>query len=128
MTVRGLRAAPFLVMLALVLFIGLRSEPLPEMFSGQDKLHHALGFAALMITLHIAFPRRHLLGVIAVALLCALLVELGQALQPGRSPSVADMLANAIGVIAGAAVIRAGRPNSRNSGDKSRRQLSRFRI
>jgi VanZ family protein len=98
---RHLRALPLLVVLALLLFIGLRSEPLPQVFGWQDKVHHALGFAGMVVALRIAFPRRGFGEIIAVTLAAALLIELGQCFQPHRSPSLADMLANAIGVLVG---------------------------
>ena len=103
------RALAFVVVLALLLFLGLRPEGLPEAFAGEDKVHHAVGFAALTVTLRIASPRRHILGVVVVALAIGLAIELGQLLHPHRSASAADMLANAIGVAAGAAASIMGR-------------------
>lgn len=97
-----LRALPLLVVLAVILFVGLRSEPLPQAFEWQDKAHHALGFAALVVTLRIALPRRHLIYPIAISFTAALLIELAQALQPHRSPGIADLIAGAFGTFVGA--------------------------
>ena len=57
-----MRMLPFLIVLAVVLFNGLKPEPVPQLFDQQDKLHHLLGFAALAFTLRLAFPRVGLAG------------------------------------------------------------------
>ncbi|MFC5694219.1 VanZ family protein [Pseudomonas sp. GCM10022186] len=98
---RYLRVLPFLTVLAIILFTGLKPEPLPEAVDQQDKLHHLLGFAALAATSRLAFPRLHFIWLLAFCLGIGLLIELGQGLLPNRTPSTADMLANALGVLLG---------------------------
>ncbi|MDH4554629.1 VanZ family protein [Pseudomonas sp. BN417] len=98
---RYLRVLPFLAVLAIILFAGLKPEPLPEAVDQQDKLHHLLGFAALMVTSRLAFPRSPFIWLLAFSLGTGLLIELGQGLQPSRTPSVSDMLANTLGVLLG---------------------------
>ncbi|MFV0453754.1 MAG: VanZ family protein [Pseudomonas sp.] len=96
-----LRVLPFIAVLAVILFSGLKPEPVPQMFEQQDKLHHLLGFAALMFTLRLAFPRWRLLWALLVSLGAALAIEIAQGLQPHRTASVGDMLANTLGVLLG---------------------------
>ncbi|SRR5690606_9880131 len=96
-----LRALPFLVVFAVILFSGLRPEPVPQVFDQQDKLHHMLGFAALTFTLRLAFPQWRAFWTIAASLGAALLIEIGQSLLPNRQASLGDMLANTLGVFLG---------------------------
>ncbi|MCQ4257936.1 VanZ family protein [Stutzerimonas stutzeri] len=96
-----LRVLPFLVVLAVILFSGLRPEPVPQVFDQQDKLHHMLGFAALIFTLRLAFPQWRVFWCIALSLGAATLIELGQSLLPNRQASLGDMLANTLGVFLG---------------------------
>lgn len=101
MPVYLLRIAPFLVVLAVILFSGLKPEPVPQVFDQQDKLHHLLGFAALMFTLRLAFPQWRVFWAITLSLAAAVLIELAQALIPNRWASMGDMLANTLGVLLG---------------------------
>lgn len=96
-----LRTLPFIAVLAVILFSGLKPEPVPQVFDQQDKLHHMLGFAALMFSLRLAFPQWHAFWAIAISLTAGMLVELGQSLLPNRQASVSDMLANSLGVLLG---------------------------
>lgn len=96
-----LRALPFLIVLAAILFSGLRPEPVPQVFDQQDKLHHMLGFAALTFTLRLAFPQWRAFWTIAASLGAATLIEVGQSLLPNRQASLGDMLANTLGVLLG---------------------------
>lgn len=95
------RIVPFLVVLAVILFSGLKPEPVPQVFEQQDKLHHLLGFAALMFTLRLAFPQWRVLWAITASLSAAVLIELAQSLLPNRWASLGDMLANTLGVLLG---------------------------
>lgn len=96
-----LRLLPFIAVLAVILLSGLRPEPVPQVFDQQDKLHHMLGFAALMFTLRLAFPQWRVLWAIVTSLAAALLIEIGQSLLPNRQTSLGDMLANTMGVLLG---------------------------
>jgi len=96
-----LRILPFFAVLAIILFSGLRPEPVPQVFDQQDKLHHMLGFAALMFSLRLAVPQWHVFWAVAVSLVAATLIEVGQSLLPNRQASLGDMLANTLGVLLG---------------------------
>ncbi len=96
-----LRYLPFLAVLATILFTGLRPDPIPQAFDQQDKLHHLLGFAALMFTMRLAFPQWRLAWAVALSLAAALLIEIGQGMLPARQASMGDMLANTLGVLLG---------------------------
>lgn len=96
-----IRTLPFVAVLAVILFAGLKPDPVPQLFSQQDKLHHMLGFAALAFSLRLAFPRLPLGWLVGASFAAALLIEFGQGLLPQRTASLADMLANALGVSLG---------------------------
>ncbi|WP_312904573.1 VanZ family protein [Stutzerimonas nitrititolerans] len=96
-----LRVVPFIAVLAVILVSGLKPEPVPQIFDQQDKLHHLLGFAALMFTLRLAFPQWRLFWAVLVSLSAALAIEVAQGLQPHRTASAGDMLANTLGVLLG---------------------------
>lgn len=96
-----LRVLPFIAVLAVILFTGLRPEPVPQVFDQQDKLHHLLGFAALMFTLRLAFAQWRVVWAAAACLGAAVLIELAQGLLPNRWASLGDMLANTLGVLLG---------------------------
>lgn len=98
---RYLRVLPFLAVLVVILFAGFRPQPLPEAVDQQDKLHHLLGFAALVVSSRLAFPRAHSIWLLAFSLGTGLLIEFGQGLLPNRTPSTGDMLANALGALLG---------------------------
>lgn len=99
---RYVRVLPVIAVLAIILFSGLKPEPVPQMFPQQDKLHHLLGFAALAFSLRLAFARAHFGWLLAASLMAALLIELGQEFLPQRTASMGDMLANTLGVLLGA--------------------------
>lgn len=96
-----LRALPFIVVLGVILFSGLRPEPVPQVFDQQDKLHHMLGFAAMIFTLRLAFPQWRVVWTLLTCLSAALLIEIGQSFLPNRQASPGDMLANTLGVLLG---------------------------
>ncbi len=96
-----LRALPFIVVLGVILFSGLRPEPVPQVFDQQDKLHHMLGFAAMIFTLRLAFPQWRVIWTLLTCLGAALLIEIGQSFLPNRQASLGDMLANTLGVLLG---------------------------
>ncbi|MGE6659763.1 VanZ family protein [Pseudomonas sp. NPDC077408] len=100
------RFLPLLVVTAILLYAGLRPDPVPQVFDQQDKLHHLLGFAALAFSMRLALPRWSVVWIFSLCLATAVLIELAQGYQPHRFASLADMVANTLGV--GAGVVSSG--------------------
>lgn len=96
-----LRVLSVSAVLAIILYAGLRSAPIPQVFQHQDWLHHAAGFAALACVSRLAFPHTHLLWILLYCVLLACSIELAQGLMPRRTASLDDMLANLLGVAMG---------------------------
>jgi VanZ family protein len=94
----------FAVVLAVLLYAGLREQPVPELFHEEDKLHHVLGFAVLAVSMRMAFPRGRLRWQLPALLALAAGIELVQKLMPERTGSVWDLLAGAFGVTLGLAL------------------------
>lgn len=69
-----------------------------------DKLVHALSFGGLALLLMIGFGLTHNLLALAVSLVVAALDETVQIFEPGRSASLLDLSADALG-IAGAMIL-----------------------
>ena len=88
-------------MAVFVLAISLLPLSVPEVIAaaGTDKLVHVALYGTLMLCFAQAYDRPALRPRIAVALLAyGGLIELLQGLTPTRSASLADLLANAIGI------------------------------
>ncbi len=96
-----LRLLFFIVLSAILLTAGLRSQPIPEAFVQEDKLHHLIGFLALSFSCRLAFQRAKLHWIALGCFLTGILIEYVQELMPLRTASVYDALANAIGVLIG---------------------------
>lgn len=99
-----LRTLPKLALCLILLvlcFAGLHGEPVPQVFDGEDKLHHWAGFACLTLSAYLAFPRTRLFWLLLWPLLGSMIIELEQTFLPLRSASWGDMLANALGVASG---------------------------
>jgi VanZ family protein len=94
----------FFLTLVVILYTGLRSEPVPQAFEYQDLIHHLAAFAVLVCSARLAFPDTHAFWTVLYCLLFALMIELTQGLLPLRTPSVGDMAANIVGVLAGLAL------------------------
>lgn len=100
----------FGVALAAVLALG-PAPPAPPV-EGGDKLQHIAAFAALALAAALAYPapapqRLRREAWIALALLgYGVGIELAQGLIPGRTASLADVLADAVGVLLGLALAR----------------------
>lgn len=94
----------FAVVLAVLLYAGLREQPVPELFHEEDKLHHVLGFAVLAMSARMAFPHGRLRWQLPAMLALGAAIELAQNLLPGRTGSVWDMLADMLGVGLGLAL------------------------
>ena len=96
-----LRALLFLAVCASLLFTGLRTRPIPQVFAQEDKLHHLLGFFALAFSCRLAFLHSKLHWIATGCVLAGVLVEYAQALIPLRTASFYDALANTAGVALG---------------------------
>ena len=99
-----LRALLFLAVCAGLLFTGLRTRPIPQLFAQEDKLHHFIGFFALSFSCRLAFLHIRLLWLAIGCVLAGLLIEYAQALIPLRTASLYDALANTAGVALGLSV------------------------
>ncbi len=77
-----LRALLFLAACAGLLFTGLRSQPIPELFAQEDKLHHFIGFFALAFSCRLAFLPVKLHWIAIGCVLAGVLIEYAQALIP----------------------------------------------
>lgn len=96
-------------------------RPPPALDAGWDKLNHVLAFAGPMFAGLAACRRPDLPSVarLAAALLAwGAALELLQGLLPPRQADVADLLADAVGLVVGAAAYAAARwlLSSRSSG------------
>ncbi|HJR28748.1 MAG TPA: teicoplanin resistance protein VanZ, partial [Pseudomonas sp.] len=58
---QALRKLAFFVILLVLVFAGMRGEPVPQVFENQDKLHHWAGFACLTVSAWLAFPGTRLI-------------------------------------------------------------------
>lgn len=96
-----LRAVLLIVVSAGLLFTGLRSQPIPQVFTHEDKLHHFIGFLDLSLCCRLAFLRVKLRWIALGSVLTGFLIEFSQALIPLRTASLYDALANTCGVLAG---------------------------
>ncbi|MEM1150097.1 MAG: VanZ family protein [Pseudomonadota bacterium] len=74
---------------------------------GLDKLLHAGAFTGLFVLAALASRGRHLAAVVIGCLIYGGAIELAQGLMPyGREPSLADGVANAVGIAIGFGVWR----------------------
>ena len=99
-----LRTLLFIAVCAGLLYTGLRSEPIAQLFDQEDKLHHLFGFFALAFSCRLAFLRVKLHWIALGCLLAGVAIEYAQALIPLRTASLYDALANTLGVALGLAV------------------------
>ena len=99
-----LRTLLFLAVCAGLLYTGLRTKPIAQLFDQEDKLHHLLGFFALAFSCRLAFLRVKLRWIALGCVLTGVAIEYAQALIPLRTASFYDALANTIGVALGLAV------------------------
>ena len=99
-----LRTLLFLAVCAGLLYTGLRTKPIAQLFDQEDKLHHLLGFFALAFSCRLAFLRVKLHWIALGCVLTGVAIEYAQALIPLRTASFYDALANTIGVALGLAL------------------------
>lgn len=108
---RLLRAwGPALLWAALIFAVSHRSTVALPNVSNADKLSHAAAYAvlgaALAYALHRSGVRRWALWTVALGWLYGASDEFHQSFVPGRSPDVADWVADAVGVLIGTFVYR----------------------
>ncbi|MBX2808642.1 MAG: VanZ family protein [Cellvibrionaceae bacterium] len=103
MYVKSLAYSQLAFLLMLYLYLGTADFSAQAAGGFNDKIAHALAYAVLMCSGVFAFPRRACLGPLA-AVFCSysLLIELIQYFLPHRTFSLMDMLANGVGIAAGA--------------------------
>ena len=95
-----------LVLIGVVCWLTLTPKPPPAIDFGWDKLNHVMGFMALGFFACLSYPdsaRRRIVALGAMVVLGGV-IEILQLYVPGRSSEWGDLLADAIGVGAGAIV------------------------
>ena len=81
------------------------SDALPSV-SMTDKVQHALGFFCLTLAYGLMFPRART-AVTAGVVCLGVAVEVLQAIMPfGRSAELGDLIADAVGIVAGLVLVR----------------------
>jgi VanZ family protein len=98
--------AVLLVLIGVVCWLTLTPKPPPAIDFGWDKLNHVMAFMALGFSSCLSYPdssRRRILALCAMVALGGA-IEILQLYVPGRSSEWGDLLADAIGVGAGAIV------------------------
>ena len=84
--------------------------PLPELpgheIPWSDKLYHGAAFGLLMWWFAVALPRSRWLRTGMLVVLLGIAIEIAQGFVPLRTPSLADVGADALGMLAGALVAR----------------------
>jgi VanZ family protein len=98
------RARPFWVtggwvVLAGIVYLSVTPSPPSADFESSDKIGHLLAYGVLMLWFSLLYAQRRLLAAAFIALGIAL--EFVQGALGYRSYEVADMLANALGVLLG---------------------------
>ena len=101
-----LRGLVFATVTVILLFAGLRPQPIPELFAEEDKLHHWIGFLVFACSCRLAFPNVKFRWIAVGCLLTGVLIEAAQGLMPLRTASPYDMLANTVGVLMGLLISR----------------------
>lgn len=101
-----LRTLLLIAVCAGLIFTGLRSQPAPQFFTQEDKVHHFIGFFALSLSCRLAFLSIQARWIAIFCILVGVLVEYAQNLMPMRTSSVFDALANTLGVIVGLSVVQ----------------------
>jgi len=69
------RGLVFAAVTAILLFAGLRSQPIPELFVEEDKLHHWIGFLVFACSCRLAFPNVKFHWIAMGVLLTGVLIE-----------------------------------------------------
>ena len=89
------------VIATLMVLVGTLTPPseMPKDIPGSDKLHHFLGFMAVVLPVCVVYPRSAI-WLVPAATGLGILIEFLQPLV-GRGFSVGDMVANGFGTLAG---------------------------
>lgn len=95
----------FAAVLTFATWIALRPITAEEWFSGQDKLLHFAEYASFYLWGGASFPDARW-RLPAALLAYGVAIELLQALTPYRTMSFADAVANALGLVLGAVLLR----------------------
>lgn len=125
------RMAVFGLAVLFLAIMALKDSPTSQLYLGADKLYHWIGFSVLTYAAHSAFPRVRLGSLFIWILIGAASIELLQALAPSRTPSLADMTVNIVGIMTGLGATqlmqrRSPEPSKRrrrSSGKKRRRRI-----
>lgn len=127
------RVMPFGLAVLFLTTMALKTTPTGELYQGADKLYHWIGFSVLTYTAHLAFPRVRPGSLFLWTMIGGASIELLQALSPSRTPSLADMTVNIVGILTGLAAtqLKPAKPLERgrrrrhsNNGTKRRRSES----
>ena len=108
MTLTALWRSCFWISVALTSYLSLLpQEYLPEGIDLWYKLAHAVAFGAIALSAALGWPHQGFVRSVAMPLLgFGVLIELIQLLIPGREFSLLDILADAVGILAGGAIMR----------------------
>lgn len=107
-TGRSWLRASFGAVLTFATWIALRPITAEVWFSGQDKLEHFAAYASFYLWGCASFPDARW-RLPAALLAYGVAIELLQALTPYRTMSFADAVANALGLVLGAVLLRVAR-------------------
>lgn len=109
-----LRLVFALVLMAVMWAAVQPAAPIPPLFSWQDKVEHALLFAALAGFAHLAWPRRPG-AMIALLLGYGAAMELAQSFTAYRYGDPLDWLADAVGTLAAYGLLTLWRTRARRA-------------
>lgn len=105
---QGLARLGFAVALLAIGFLALTGAPPPALDTGHDKHNHVLAFGSLWLLARSGWPQGAV-GAWALALLAyGAGIEVAQSFTPTRHAEALDVLADGIGLLAGAALRAAG--------------------
>ncbi|WP_407291055.1 hypothetical protein [Stutzerimonas zhaodongensis] len=121
------RIAIFALALLSLAVLALKDSPTSELYVGADKLYHWIGFSVLTYTAHLAFPRVRLGSLFVWILIGGASIELLQALSPFRTPSLADLTINIVGILTGLGATQLKQADQKTSSRRQRRSSGRRR-
>lgn len=113
--------AVLIAALAMTTLFSLSPSLGPDTVGLWDKLAHVLAYAVLAIFSLLGFSGRHRLVAVLLLTIYAGSMEVAQIHVPGRTGSVADFVANLIGISAGSAAVVLLSHSIRRAGPRRRR-------